>query len=63
MSEAVAIECHDFVADQTGDERMRTKATVIEVLNEAGFEVRLRDDPRDFVAGMVYGTRSEGPSG
>ena len=41
----VAIACHDFLGDD--DPSMRTRETVIQALDAAGFEVRPRDeDPR-----------------
>lgn len=54
----VAIGCHDFIADETGDDTMRTKSDVREFLLEHGFTVTDAPDHgprwrRDF----IYGTR------
>lgn len=56
----VAISCHDFVADEEpGHEMMRTGAPVRRLLEEHGFSLIARaDDPRPFVRGYLYGTRS-----
>ena len=53
----VAIACHDFIADETGDDRMRTKSDVRALLESNGFTVgdRAVDGPawrRDFVYGV-----------
>jgi hypothetical protein len=40
----VCISCHDFKADQDGDEALRTKTAVREFLVEKGFRVTTRDD-------------------
>jgi FkbM family methyltransferase len=40
----VCISCHDFKADQVGDEALRTKTAVREFLVEKGFTVTSRDD-------------------
>lgn len=53
----VAIGCHDFVADETGDDRMRTKSDVRTLLQSYGFTVSDRDHDgpawrRDFVYGV-----------
>lgn len=42
-----AIGCHDFLADEYGDPRMRTKDMVRAVLTEAGFSITERPDARD----------------
>jgi hypothetical protein len=53
----VAIACHDFLADETGDEGMRTKADVRSLLREYGFEVRERADGPGWLRDFVYGVR------
>lgn len=59
----VCISCHDFLADRTGDEQLRTKAAVRAFLAEHGFVVTSRDDAaqpwtRDYLYGV--NTRSSG---
>lgn len=50
----VCISCHDFVADRSGDDDMRTKAAVRAFLVEQGFEIVSRDhDPRPFVRDQI----------
>jgi FkbM family methyltransferase len=58
MSRAVAIACHDFVADLKGDPWFRTKALVTDCLRSRGFEVHTRgEDPRVYVRDYVYARR------
>lgn len=53
-----AIGCHDFLADQTGDESYRTKDTVNTLLVEAGFTVASRaGDPCRWAADYLYASR------
>jgi FkbM family methyltransferase len=53
-----AIGCHDFLADETGDESYRTKEAVHEILVDAGFTVTSRaDDPRPWAAGYLFASR------
>lgn len=50
-----AISCHDFLADQGGDDALRTSAWVEAFLCGQGFSVRRRlDDPRPWVPYYVY---------
>jgi len=50
--------CHDFRADRTGEEAMRTFGTVSRRLQDAGFDLAFRrDDPRPDVRDTVYGSR------
>ena len=42
-----AIECHDFLADRTGDESYRTRDAVKTILADAGFNIRCREYERD----------------
>jgi FkbM family methyltransferase len=53
-----AIGCHDFLADETGDESFRTKEAVHALLVEAGFNVTGRDeDPRPWAADYLFASR------
>ena len=55
----VAIACHDFLADQGGDERLRTKALVRDFLVRHGFEIEERpNDSRAWLRGFLYGSRA-----
>jgi FkbM family methyltransferase len=54
----VAIACHDFRAEETGDESLRTKRHVKELLASHGFEIfERRDDARPWLGDFVYGAR------
>jgi hypothetical protein len=61
----VAIACHDFLADETGNEAMRTKRVVREQLSEYGFAIFERpEEPRPWLRDFLYGTRiAPGPPG
>jgi FkbM family methyltransferase len=53
----VCISCHDFLADESGSEQLRTKALVRDYLIEHGFAVSGRDDAaepwtRDYLYGV-----------
>ena len=53
-----AIGCHDFLADETGDESYRTKDEVRALLTDAGFNVIPRDrDPRPWAADYLFANR------
>jgi FkbM family methyltransferase len=53
-----AIGCHDFLADETGDESYRTKELVRAMLVDAGFTVTSREgDPRPWAAGYLFASR------
>lgn len=55
----VCVSCHDFEADRTGREFLRTKSAVEATLKKAGFGITSRpDDPRPYVRDYVYGTRT-----
>jgi FkbM family methyltransferase len=59
VTRQVCICCHDFKADRTGDESLRTSRDVEELLLEAGFELNFRqDDSRPWVRDTVYGVKS-----
>jgi FkbM family methyltransferase len=50
-----AISCHDFLADERGDEQFRTRAQVHDFLAGAGFAITCRpDDLRPWVRDYVY---------
>jgi hypothetical protein len=54
----VVIGCHDFLADETGDESYRTKEDVRALLLAAGFVVVGREnDPRPWARDYLYGWR------
>jgi FkbM family methyltransferase len=55
----VAISCHDFLADQGGDDSMRTRAFVERFLLDHGFEVvgRRPEDDRAWARSYLYGRR------
>lgn len=55
----MAISCHDFLADRGGDDSLRTREEVVEMLVGYGFDVepREQDDPRDWIRGYVYAER------
>lgn len=53
-----AIGCHDFLARETGDDLYRTKDAVCELLVNAGFTVRRRDDdPRPWASDYLFASR------
>jgi hypothetical protein len=55
----VCISCHDFLADDGGSEKLRTKAFVHEFLVEHGFEVSTRDDaPDPWTRDYLYGVNT-----
>ena len=52
------VACHDFAGGE-----MQTLGSVRRVLEDAGFDVRMRDDPRRWIASYVYASlRSAGAS-
>lgn len=56
----VAISCHDFKYEKTGNTFFRTKADVASILNENGFEIKTRGgDSRAFVRDTLYGSRRD----
>jgi FkbM family methyltransferase len=63
MTHHLAISCHDFIADASGDESMRTKAIVRKALEAHGFSITERpSDARRWVRDTLYGTRSSEPT-
>jgi FkbM family methyltransferase len=56
----VCIACHDFLADEGGDETLRTKAVVRDLLVAHGFDLRTRDDaPDPWTRDYVYGVKAD----
>lgn len=54
----VAISCHDFKAERTGDPQFRTRDFVYAALKDAGFELFTRpEDSRPWVRDTIYGSR------
>ena len=49
----VAISCHDFKADRTGNEFFRTKSVIESWLRERGFEIVPRDSPLPWLRDQV----------
>ncbi|MGB0436586.1 MAG: hypothetical protein ACPGIJ_06385, partial [Mycobacterium sp.] len=53
-----AIGCHDFLADETGDESYRTMDAVHDLLVDADFTVtRNAEDPRPWAAHYLFASR------
>jgi FkbM family methyltransferase len=57
QARTVCICAHDFRADRGEGEHFRTLALVRQSLQEAGFDVIQRDDPRYYVPYHVHGVR------
>ena len=56
----VCIACHDFLADEGGEETLRTKAVVRDLLVAHGFDLRTRDDaPDPWTRDYVYGVKAD----
>ncbi|RST30169.1 FkbM family methyltransferase [Sphingomonas ginkgonis] len=53
----LAISCHDFVADATGDDGFRTKAAVRAALEAQGFKVEGRTHERRWTRHMLYASK------
>ncbi len=55
-TEVLCISCHDFQADQTGDEFFRTKALVMDFLQHSGLEMmeRKEDNAPSYVNDQVW---------
>lgn len=54
----VAVACHDFNADRTGNDWQRTFENVSDLIVEAGFHLTTRpNDERSWVRNYVYGSR------
>jgi FkbM family methyltransferase len=55
----VCISCHDFLADDGGSERLRTKALVRDFLVDNGFRVTTRDNaPDPWIRDYLYGVNT-----
>jgi FkbM family methyltransferase len=56
----VCIACHDFLADEGGEETLRTKGAVRELLVGHGFDVWSRDNaPDPWTRDYVYGVKTD----
>lgn len=54
----LAIACHDFVGEMTGNDWFNTRTVVIDYLKKNGFQVLIReDDPRDYVKHHIHAYR------
>lgn len=53
----LAISCHDFKGQALGQPQLRTYREVMGMLQDRGFTVTARRDPRPYVADVVYATR------
>lgn len=50
----LAIACHDFVAERTGDDFFRTKAIIRHWLDNNGYEVRTQQSDKPWIAHTLY---------
>lgn len=56
----VVVSCHDFLADQSGEDFLRTFDSVRQILIEAGYEISSRPlDQRPWIRNYLYGNRRE----
>jgi FkbM family methyltransferase len=57
QTEVMCISCHDFLANEAGDEALRTKTTVKQFFQDNGFDIRERLDPSlpPYVRDQVWG--------
>ena len=53
----ICVSCHDFRADRGEGEHFRTRIFVIDFLQNHGFSLSFRDDPRPHVRDQVFGKR------
>ena len=53
----ICVGCHDFLAEESGDDAYRTSHAVDQILADAGFEVSRRTDKRSWVSCYLYGRR------
>jgi FkbM family methyltransferase len=59
MTHSICVAAHDFRADRGEGEHFRTRSLVRNLLNQAGFEILIREsDPRYYVPYHVHGFRS-----
>lgn len=55
----VCVSTHDFLAsDKAGNEAMRTKRAVLELISDYGFTIHKRHDERPVIRDMIYASRS-----
>jgi len=61
-TESLCISCHDFLAQTAGDDRLRTKSTVRQFLQQSGFRTVERGEPGlpTYVRDQVWAYRAEG---
>jgi FkbM family methyltransferase len=52
----VAISCHDFLYNRSGDENFKTKKTIIRFLKNRNFDVTGNDTGIDYVDDWIYGS-------
>lgn len=57
MVRHAAIGCHDFLADETGDDSYRTETEVRKILADAGFTVKGTHDTRPWAASYLFASR------
>lgn len=57
MTEVLCVCCHDFLAEATGDESLRTKSAVQQFLVRNGIEIAQRFEPGlpGYIADQVWG--------
>jgi len=61
-TETLCISCHDFLAEAADDDRLRTKNTVRQFLQQSGFKTVEREDPilPAYVRDQVWAYRADG---
>jgi FkbM family methyltransferase len=52
--EHVAISCHDFVAETTGDDFFRTKTLIVSWLESKGYDIKHRSSAKPWINDTVY---------
>ena len=57
----LAISCHDFLADRGGDDSLRTRDEVCEMLKDYGYDIHLRGEQgkKYWLRDYVYATRAD----
>lgn len=61
-TEVLCVSCHDFLAEASGDDGLRTKSAVKEFLRQSGFRVVAREDAGlpDYVRDQVWAYSERG---